>query len=321
MKYCLATFLTLLLMLFTANSAFTMPAAHIIHALNNSVFRVQVHLPNGKLGLGSAVVVAKNEVITNCHVVSNASTINLVINGELHPATAIKADWKHDLCMLTVEDLNLPAVQFGASRSLQYETAIFTVGFPDEVQTPVNTHGSVKGLFPMDDSVIIRASSPFKPGASGGGAFDDAGRLVGIITLKSRGEHAYYYFMPVEWVQALLQKPAQVLGINSEKPFWANEAMAKPYFMQVVKPYLNHEWKALKAIASEWAQTEPATAESWFYLAMAEFATKDFNEAEEHLRKALALNEQHIQAKAYLEKIAGMPATSPIPDQKLALLD
>ena len=303
-KNYLMTFYTLMTVLSVANSAWAKPADAMVNALSNSVLRVKVMLPNGNLGLGSAVVIGKNEVITNCHVVTDATNVAVIVNGEPHKATAIKADWHHDLCMLTVENLDVPSVKIGASKALKYDESIFTIGYPDETKTPVNTFGEVKGLFPMDGSVVIRASSAFRLGASGGGAFDDAGNLVGIITLKSKGNAAQYFFMPVEWVQALMSKPALALGVKSEKPFWAMAATQRPYFMQVVQPYVSQEWSALLKVAAQWVQNEPNTAESWFYLAAAEFASNDFSQAEEHFKKVLALNNQHSQASDYLAKIA-----------------
>jgi len=303
-KRHLISLYTLLLALGAAGSTVAMPTSDTVRELSNSVLRVKVKLPNGSQGLGSAVVIGNNEVITNCHVVTNATDVSVIVNGEPHKATALKADWHHDLCMLTVENLNVPAVKFGVSKSLQYDDSIFTVGYPDETKAPVSTFGVVKGLFPMDDSVIIRATSTFRLGASGGGAFDDAGNLVGIITLKSRGDKAHYYYMPVEWVQALMDKPAKSLGVESEKPFWAMDVQQRPYFMRVVQPYVSQEWKTLIKVASQWVQSEPNTAESWFYLATAEYATKDYAKAEEHFRKVLALNHQHVQALEYLGKLS-----------------
>lgn len=318
MKRCITT---VLLALTAVTSAWAMPSDDLVRNLSSSVLRVTVNLPDGKQGLGSAVVIAKNEVITNCHVVTNASDVSVVVNGEPHKATAIKADWHHDLCMLTVENLDVPAVKMGASKALHYEESIFTIGYPDEVKTPVSTYGVVKGLFPMDDSVVIRASSTFRLGASGGGAFDDEGNLVGVITLKSRGQHAHYYYMPVEWVQALMTKPAKSLGVESAKPFWAMDVQQRPYFMRVVQPYVSQEWKTLLKVATQWVQSEPNTAESWFYLATAEYATKDYVSAEEHFRNVLALNSQHAQALEYLSKISEKTANAGNTAGHLALLN
>lgn len=321
MKYFLAILNICLLSLYAANNALAMPSQTTVETLSTSVLRVKVNLPNGSLGLGSAVVISKDQVVTNCHVVTDATDISVIVNGEPHLATAIKADWHHDLCMLTVEGLNVPAVKLGASKDLQYETSIFTIGYPDKTHTPVSTFGAVKELFPMDNSVVIRATSAFKLGASGGGAFDDAGKLVGIITLKSRGDHANYYYMPVEWVQALMAQPAVALGVKCEKPFWAKDTSERPYFMRVVQPYQAQEWKSLLKLAKQWAQTEPGTAESWFYLAAAEYATKDYANAEAHFKKVLALNDQHALAVEYLQKIAGMTANVAMRSNQVALLN
>lgn len=294
-------------------SASAMPTETLVRELGNSVLRVQVKLADGKQGLGSAVVIAKGEVITNCHVVNDATDITVIHHGEPHVATAIKPDWHHDLCMLKVESLDAPVVNMGATQNLKHEASVFTVGYPDEVTQPVSTFGVVKGLFPMDGSMVMRATSTFRLGASGGGAFDDAGNLIGIITLKSKGSQAHYYYMPVEWVKALMGKPAQALGEKCEKPFWALGLEQRPYFMQVVQPFVSHDWKSLLKVAQNWVQTEPDTAESWFYLAAAEYATKDYGNAEAHFNKVLLLNHEHRSAMEYLDKLAvesGKSATS-----------
>jgi hypothetical protein len=302
------------------NHAWAMPADEMVRELNAQVLRVQVKHNNGSHGLGSAVVIAKDQVVTNCHVVTDARDVEVVVNGTAHVASAVKPDWHHDLCILTVENLDAPIAKIGASKSLKYETSVFTAGYPDKTTEPVNTFGVVKGMFPMDDSVVIRGTSPFRLGASGGGVFDDSGSLVGIITLKSRGSEAHYYYMPVEWVKSLMNKPAQALGVESKKPFWAASEKQKPYFMQVVKPYVAHDWTSLLAVSQDWVSKEPEVAESWFYLATAEYETKAYAKAEDHFNKALSLNGEHRQAIEYLNKIAEKTAAINPALNKLALL-
>lgn len=280
------------------------PAEALVHDLNSRVLRVQVGLKNGQYGLGSGVVVAENQVATNCHVVSNASSISVVSGGAAYHAVGVKADWEHDVCMLQMEDLPLSPVTMKSSRELKYEQPVFTIGYPSFVAAPVSTSGVVKGLFTMDDSVIVRATSSFRQGASGGGLFDDSGALVGLITLKSPGKDAYYYYMSVDWVQALISKPAGPIVVKSELPFWGKPAAEWPYFMKVVFPYLHKDWKGLKVIAEQWAAQEPQNTEAWFYLAAAEYETRDLTMAEQHLHRVLSMNDQHSQAFYYLGMIA-----------------
>lgn len=307
-KLCMVLIGHMLISLCMSANALAKPTEALVHALGNSVLRVQVELVNGKQGLGSAVVVAKDEVITNCHVVNDAKQITVISNGVAHAATASKSDWRHDLCMLKVDGLNAPIVKIGATRSLAHEESIFTVGYPDETKQPISTYGVVKGMFPMDGSVVIRATSPFRLGASGGGAFDDVGNLVGIITLKSKGSDAYYYYMPVEWVQALMQNATESFDVKNKKPFWAFADKERPYFMRVVYPYQSRDWDSLLAIAKEWTAREPNTAESWFYLASAEFEKKDYVNAEAHFQQALELDKSHLEASKNLDKISNQLA-------------
>ena len=309
-----------LLNFYLFNEALAIPQDSLLHALNAQVLRVQVKHNNGSNGLGSAVVIAKDQVITNCHVVADAKNIKVLAHGEALVATAIKPDWYHDLCILTVENLEAPIAKMGASKHLNYDTPIFTVGYPDTTSQPINTFGAVKGLFPMDDGFIIRATSTFKLGASGGGMFDEAGHLVGIITLKSRGGEIHYFYMPVEWVQALMNKPAQILGTPNEKPFWAMASEKRPFFMQVVQPYVAHDWHALMNISDAWVKHEPHTAASWFYLAIAEFETKRYDKAEEHFQKALTLHHSNEEIIAYLNKLSEKTAGLNDKPNQVALL-
>ncbi|HQN64272.1 MAG TPA: trypsin-like peptidase domain-containing protein [Methylophilus sp.] len=320
-KHFLAVHGSIFLLGFWVSGASAMPADELVQELGNSVLRVHVNLPDGKHGLGSAVVIAKGEVITNCHVVNDATDITVIHKGEPYVVTAIKPDWHHDLCMLKVESLDAPVVKMGSTKNLHYEESVFTVGYPGETTQPVTTYGEVKGLFPMDGSMVMRATSTFRLGASGGGAFDDSGNLVGIITLKSKGSQAHYYYMPVEWVKTLMNKPAQTLGVKSEKPFWALASENRPYFMQVVQPYVNQDWKSLLKVAQQWVQAEPDTPESWFYLAAAEYAAKDFDKASVHLNQVLALNHEHRLAGDYLAKIMEMTGKSANASQRVALLN
>jgi serine protease Do len=304
-----------------AASVQAMPSDKLVRQLNAQVLRVQVALSNGSFGLGSAVVIAKNQVVTNCHVVADSTNIVVINKGITLSANAIKPDWRHDLCILKVDGLDAPIAKIGSSKNLKYEQSVFTIGYPNFVAVPVSTFGAVKGMYPLDDGVIVRASSTFGLGASGGGVFDDDGNLVGVITLKSPGRGAYYYNMPVEWVQTLLKAPEQTINVKSKQPFWAVSYDKWPYFMQVVHPYLTENWDSLLQIARKWTKKEPNTVEAWYYLAMAEYATNDTQKAEAHLQKVVAMNSQHSQAIYYLGMIAEKNGKHSLALTKVAELD
>jgi hypothetical protein len=293
----------LLCMAFT-HTVWAVPTDALLHQVTKHVVKVNVALANGSYGSGSGVVIAKDRIVTNCHVVANAVGVSVTVNGASYTASSITPDWYHDVCLVKAEGLNAPIATIGSSKNLQYEQPVFAVGYPNFSPAPTSTFGYVKGLFPMDDSVIIRATSTFRLGASGGGVFDDKGHLVGVITLKSPGRHAYYYNMPVEWVQALLDKPELPITTEAKPAFWAGPADKWPYFMQVVHPYLTENWESLLSVATKWTIEEPNNTEAWFYLAAAEYSVNDMVNAEAHMRKVTAANTQHSQAIYYLALIA-----------------
>lgn len=287
-----------------STATYAAPTDELVQKISAHVVKVQVGLANGGYGLGSGVVIARNQVITNCHVVADAVSVSVNTNGENYTASALKPDWHHDLCILTVEGLTAPIATFGSSENLKYEQAVYTVGFANFSPRPNSTFGFVKGLYPMDDSVVIRASNAFRMGDSGGGMFDDNGQLVGIVTVKSPGRDAFYYNMSVSWVQQLMSKPEQPIISKSERPFWAQSPEQWPFFMKIVHPLKTEDWNALQTIASAWAEQEPQTTEAIFYRAVAEFSLNNTAYAELHLNQVVSSNSNHSSALYYLGLIA-----------------
>lgn len=296
--------LLMVLLLGLTTNVLAVPTDELLSMVTKQVVKVHVALANGHQGTGSGVVIAKDRIVTNCHVVANAKSISVRVDDKSYAASSITPDWYHDICLVKVEGLNAPIATIGTSENLAYEQAVFAVGYPDLATAPTTTYGNVKSLLPMDDSVIVRASSTFKRGESGGGLFDDAGNLVGVITLKSPGKQAYYYNMPVEWVQALLNQPEQAIHSEAAPSFWATTADQWPLFMQVVHPYLTKDWHAVMTVASQWTKREPNNIEAWFYLAAAEYATHDVTNAKVHMLKVNTMNTEHVKAIYYLDLMA-----------------
>jgi hypothetical protein len=293
------TLINFALLLF-AMPAFALPEDGLVYQLKASVVKIRVILPNGHYGVGSGVVVAKDQVVTNCHVVAKAAAINVIKFGESFRASSIKADWQHDICIVRFDGLNTEVAQIGSSKNLQYEQPVFTISFPNNAPKPLATYGFVKALYPMDNSVIIRSTSDFRMGASGGAMFSDDGKLVGIITLKSPGRNAFYYNMPVEWIAEVQNQPEQAIPAIGAPPFWDALEENRPYFMRVVQPYQTEDWPALLSLATRWTEQEPAAIEAWYYRAVAEYKLKNIAEAIKHFNQVLAQNSRHTNALLYL---------------------
>ena len=304
-----------------SNVSFAITSDETVTKISKHMVKIYVSLSSG-YGLGSGVVIAENQVITNCHVVSSAKTIKVTAGEQELDARMIKADWYHDLCILEVNGIQAPVVNMLASQQLQYEQPVYSIGFANNLPQANANYGHIKALFPFDDGVVIRTSNTFKPGDSGGGLFDEMGNLVGIITVKSPGANAYYYHMPVEWVKKLMAQPEQIAAsTNGPSPFWAKAPDTWPYFMRVVTPLKKGNWAKLNEIATQWSLNEPEAIEALFYRAVAEYNMNMQDYSALHLNQVLGANQYHSDAMYYLGLIAEKKVQRAKALQMVSLLD
>lgn len=284
--------------------SFSQPDITDLLRLNDSIVHVSVDLGNGNTGTGTGVVVSSEYVATNCHVLANAHGANIAKYGDGYKPIAIKADWKHDLCLLKFDKLPFKPVPMRDSATLEYEEEVFTVGYPNGNSVPQPSYGSIKAKYPLDASSIIRSNAAFALGSSGGAMFDQKFNLIGITSFKNPGPNSFFYSMPVEWIKRLFDAPDLLSLRTHEQPFWALPSDQRPYFMQVVIPYQNQEWGELKRISSHWVMDEPNLADAWYFLGVAEFETRQIEAAKLHLNKSKTLNHRHLDTLLILSKIA-----------------
>lgn len=276
-------------------SATAEPQPEVAFKLKSSIVKIHTVTKKGGHGVGSGVVVAKDYVATNCHVLADAAGVNVTARGETFQPVAIKEDWHHDICLLRVDYLPLSPAELGDSEHLQYEQPVFSIGFPGGPVKPLTTNGNIKALYPMDDSFIIRTSSSFILGASGSAIFDETGKLIGLNTVKSpgQGQQAYYYGVPVKWVKQLMDAPeSNKIGLAGT-PFWDAPQNRWPYFMRVVEPAQSGRWAELQAIAETWVAVEPDNAEAHYYLGLAQQNLGDASEARRQYARVMQLNSRH----------------------------
>ncbi len=285
-----------LVLMFPCNALYAWPTQAEVFMLNESIVQVFVETKEGNLGAGSGVVVNGNFVATNCHVLANARGATIAKYHENYKPVALRADWKHDLCLLRFDSLPFKSIEMVDSATLKYEQPVFSIGYPNDNQVPQTSFGTVQALYPYDQSLIIRTSTAFAMGSSGGALFDEQFRLIGITTFKSPGRNGYFYSLPVEWIRKLLDAPDQQSLVSTDDPFWSLPEKDRPYFMQVVIPFQKKKWRELQLVSRAWSQQETANAEAWYYLAMSEYYQHDTQHAAEHLATALRLNQMHIGA-------------------------
>ena len=293
-----------LFLLLIATQAQAIPTFAKLLELNNSIVVVNVDFPDGSSGTGTGVVVSKEYVATDCHVIANTLGANISKYDDTYKPIAFKADWKHDLCLLKFEELPFTPVPLRDSQTLQYEEDVFSVSYPNGSNVPQPSYGSVKAMHKLDSSVIIRSDAAFALGSSGGGLFDEKYNLIGITTFKSPGPQGFFYSLPVEWIKKLMKEPNTKSLKTLDIPFWAMPFEQKPYFMKVVIPYQNKEWDTLKSISDLWIKEEPNSPDAWYFMGLASQGKKDLKTAKEAFSRAEKINPRHVDAMMGLAEIA-----------------
>jgi len=273
-------------------------------SLNPSIVKVHTANKQGNHGVGSGVVVAKDHVVTNCHVIADAKGIHVTKYGVSYPPYALLADWKHDLCILKFEYLKLKPVNLGSNDKLQYETEVFGKNYGGNTVKPHTAVGAVKGIFDLNGYKIIQSSAWFSMGASGGGLFNDKGELIGITTFKTPGLGSFYS-VPVEVIKKLLVDNNDIsITTLAESPFWDAPEKKLPFFMQVVGPIKKENWVKLKKVSIDWIANKPDSYEADYHLGLADYRLGDLKEAKISFKKVIERNNKHLQTYLYLYEIA-----------------
>lgn len=266
-------------------------------SLAASVLRVEAPRQRGGYALGSAVALEADKVVTNCHVTREALEVNILRGGLRYPARWQASDIGRDLCLLDVPGLGARPVALGKAAALSVGQAVTALGYTGGVGIQ-NSTGQVVQLHRHDGGRVIQSSNFFNSGASGGGLFDDEGRLVGILTFRLRGGEAHYFAAPVEWVAQMLSDTQRgsfrkVMPLDSQQlPYWQAGTTNQPRFLQAAVLVRNDRWPELEALARDWLRAEPDDAEPWQLLATALARQGRADEAGAALERARATTDR-----------------------------
>ncbi len=201
---------------------------------------------------GSGVVIGEGFVLTNYHVVEDASRLEVTVTDDAgettqYAASLVAYDKNLDAAVLYAPDCKLPAVALGDSDQLMVgDWAICignplgfakttTVGVVSALNRGIESESYDKyGRKQTTTNAMIQVDAAINSGNSGGGMFSVTGELMGIPTLKYTG--SYYSGSSVEGI-------GMCIPVNAVKP--------------LINSVLSGE---VKAVAPEASKAEEDTA-------------------------------------------------------------
>jgi len=158
-------------------------------------------------GLGTGMVMdAKGYILTNNHVVGNASGIEVLLsNGKQYKGKLIGSDPKTDLAVIKVEAKEpLPHVTFGNSDQVDVGTWVVAIGHPRGLDHTV-TQGIIsakhrRGISdPSSYQDFLQTDAAINPGNSGGPLLNLEGEVIGVnaaIVSQSGGFEGIGFAIP-----------------------------------------------------------------------------------------------------------------------------
>lgn len=180
-----------------------------------------------KYGSGSGVVIEKEYVLTNYHVIDGAHSLKISVGDndeKLYDATVAASDENKDVAVLYVPGLELEPVKLGDSDNLMVGdwaiaignpigfTRTATAGIISALNREIESDTTTTDRFGRKQAVtntMIQTDAAINSGNSGGGLFNTAGELIGIPTLKYSG---------TRYSGAAVESIGMCIPINEAKP-------------------------------------------------------------------------------------------------------
>jgi len=177
-------------------------AAEVFARNRDSVVVIAGNLPDGGRIQGSGVTIGPESVVTNCHVANAADSLVVMFKSKEYGASLRYRDAGRDLCQLQVSGLPTESAEIAPLDSVAVGARVYALGAPQGLDTTLS-EGLVSGMRPYFDSSLIQTSAAISPGSSGGGLYDQQGRLIGITTFQSVVGQNLNFAVPAEWIAAL----------------------------------------------------------------------------------------------------------------------
>jgi len=175
--------------------------AQVINALTDSVVTISTEVTdatgNGK-AIGTGVVITSDgEILTNAHVVADATKVSVRFAGETEPRDAeiVATDPGNDLALIRIKATGLRPAVFAQPGSVRVGDAVVAIGYALGLdggptvstgivsalkRTIITENGALNGLIQTDAAI--------SSGNSGGPLVNMRGEIVGINTAVARGD-------------------------------------------------------------------------------------------------------------------------------------
>jgi len=136
------------------------------------------------IGQGSGFfVTSRGVLVTNYHVIKNAADVVAHLSsGAFYRLKTVRyIDEQTDIAILQFDAVETPSIGgLGNSDRIEVGETVYTLGTPDGLEASFSAGVVSNSSRRIGDQYFIQFTAPISPGSSGGGLFDDNGKVIGV---------------------------------------------------------------------------------------------------------------------------------------------
>ena len=181
--------------------------------------------PRYETGIGTGFLITKDGyILTNQHVIENAVSVTVQLNGQKKeiPARVVGQDRDLDLAVLKIEGSNYPVLPLGDSDKMRVGEWVIAIGQPYGLDHTVTTgvisaQGRPITIEDRQYKNLIQTDAAINPGNSGGPLLNLKGEVIGINTAVNAQAQGIGFAIPINTASQVLKD--LISGNKIQHPF------------------------------------------------------------------------------------------------------
>ncbi len=168
----------------------------------------KIHQP---ISLGSGFFIDSNTVVTNLHVIENASFVSITLSDLEKPIMVdgyIALDYINDLALLSVTKIKRPPLKF-YNKKIEIGSKIYSIGNPEGLGFSISD-GLVSQLRNSNDISLIQITAPISHGSSGCPILLETGEIIGVAVGALKDGQNLNFAIPYYLVQSLINTKGDI---------------------------------------------------------------------------------------------------------------
>ena len=162
-----------------------------------------------ELDQGSGFFVTPNLIVTNFHVIEEASIIGYMRVGQIQPHAIMSVrglNTTYDLAILEVPSTQVSPLYIGDSNSVRKGETVYVVGSPHGFEGTFSD-GTLSAIRREAGTDLLQITAPISPGSSGGPVLNGNAEVIGVATsrLETADAQNLNFAVPSNYLKDMLR--------------------------------------------------------------------------------------------------------------------